>query len=54
MPESVRELYAYNPVKAKALLAEAGYPNGFSFKTQTSAASLDNDLLAQIASYRPV
>jgi len=51
MPESVRELYAYNPAKAKALLAEAGYPNGFSFKTQTSAASLDNDLLAQIAAY---
>jgi len=51
MPESVRELFAYNPAKAKALLAEAGYPNGFSFKTQTSSASLDNDLLAQIAAY---
>ncbi len=51
MPESVRELYVYNPTKAKALLAEAGYPNGFSFKTQTSSASLDNDLLAQIAAY---
>ncbi len=51
MPESVRELYTYNPSKAKALLAEAGYPNGFTFKTQTTAASLDNDLLAQIAAY---
>ena len=51
MPESVRELYVYNPTEAKALLAEAGYPNGFSFKMQTSAASLDHDLLAQVAAY---
>ncbi|MBI2829843.1 MAG: ABC transporter substrate-binding protein, partial [Chloroflexi bacterium] len=29
MPASVKELYSYNPEKAKALLKEAGYPNGF-------------------------
>ncbi|MBI2829969.1 MAG: ABC transporter substrate-binding protein [Chloroflexi bacterium] len=29
MPASVKELYTYNPEKAKALLKEAGYPNGF-------------------------
>ena len=51
MPESVKELFVYNPVKAKALLAEAGYPNGFSFKTQTTSASVDNDLLAMVAAY---
>ncbi|MBI2829668.1 MAG: ABC transporter substrate-binding protein [Chloroflexi bacterium] len=28
-PASVKELYAYNPEKAKVLLKEAGYPNGF-------------------------
>jgi peptide/nickel transport system substrate-binding protein len=34
LPPSVRELYTYNPEKAKKLLAEAGYPNCFSFKAQ--------------------
>ncbi|MFC1864986.1 ABC transporter substrate-binding protein, partial [Chloroflexota bacterium] len=28
-PESVQELFEYNPDKAKQLLAEAGYPDGF-------------------------
>ena len=34
LPPSARELYTYNPEKAKKLLAEAGYPNGFTFKAQ--------------------
>ena len=29
LPESTKTLYTYDPAKAKALLAEAGYPNGF-------------------------
>ncbi|MEK7354541.1 MAG: ABC transporter substrate-binding protein [Chloroflexota bacterium] len=29
MPASVKELYSYNPEKAKRLLTEAGYPQGF-------------------------
>jgi peptide/nickel transport system substrate-binding protein len=51
MPPAVQELYAYDPKKAKALLAEAGYPNGFSFKVQTSTASVEGDLLQMVAAY---
>ena len=29
VPQSVRDLYTYSPDKAKKLLADAGYPNGF-------------------------
>lgn len=44
LPPSARELFTYNPEKAKKLLAEAGYPNGFTFKAQifnTSQEALD-------------
>jgi peptide/nickel transport system substrate-binding protein len=52
MPDSIKELYAYNPAKAKKLLAEAGVPNGFTFKVQVCSCSPDHmDLLPLVAAY---
>ncbi len=52
MPDSVKELFTYNPDKAKALLKEAGFPNGFSFKVQVCSCSPDHmDLLPLVAAY---
>ena len=42
LPESVQELYEYNPDKARQLLAEAGYPDGF--KITLNLQSQDADL----------
>jgi peptide/nickel transport system substrate-binding protein len=52
LPPSVRELYTYNPEKAKKLLAEAGYPNGFTFKAQVSnAGQAGMDIAAMVVAY---
>ena len=52
MPDSVKELFVYNPEKAKKLLAEAGYPKGFSFKVQVCSCSPDHmDLVPLLAAY---
>lgn len=34
MPDSVQQLFTHDPEKARALLAEAGYPDGFEFDAQ--------------------
>jgi len=49
MPKSVQELYGYHPDKARQLLAEAGYPNGF--KTEVVTLVKDVDLLSIIKDY---
>ena len=52
MPDSVKELFTYNPDKARKLLAEAGFPKGFSFKVQVCACSNEHtDLLPLVAAY---
>jgi peptide/nickel transport system substrate-binding protein len=51
LPPSARELFGYNPEKAKKLLAEAGYPNGFSFKAQIFKDQTLLDVAAMVVSY---
>lgn len=41
MPDSVKELYTYNPEKAKQLLKEAGYPNGFKAVATIGSTEVD-------------
>ncbi|MFC2038358.1 ABC transporter substrate-binding protein [Chloroflexota bacterium] len=47
--DSVQELFTYNPEKARELLAEAGYPDGF--KTEMVCSVVDVDLAALVQSY---
>jgi len=49
MSETAQELYEYHPDKAKELLAEAGYPNGF--KTQIDCLNTQVDLVSIIREY---
>ena len=46
LPEGTRELYVYNPDKAKQLLKDAGYPNGFSTSILCYNAAAQVDLLS--------
>jgi peptide/nickel transport system substrate-binding protein len=41
LPEGTKELYAYNPEKAKQLLKDAGFPTGFPAKMAVTSASSD-------------
>ena len=49
LPQSSRELYEYHPDKAKQLLAEAGYPDGFSCKVLCTSGGVD--MLSVIKDY---
>ncbi|UCD09605.1 MAG: hypothetical protein JSU79_02895, partial [Dehalococcoidales bacterium] len=49
MPEEVQMLFDYDPEKAKQLLSEAGYPNGF--KTKITCTAAHADLLSIIKNY---
>ncbi|MBI4188130.1 MAG: ABC transporter substrate-binding protein [Chloroflexi bacterium] len=52
-PEIVQQMYGYNPDKAKKLLADAGYPNGFKMELvtltdYTDQASVIKDHLSKV------
>jgi peptide/nickel transport system substrate-binding protein len=52
MPQSVRELFEYHPEKARRLLAEAGYPDGFEVDIQVCSCSAANlDLIPLLDDY---
>ncbi len=52
LPADVQENFTYNPTKAKQLLADAGYPNGFATElVTTSNSSVSTDLAALVKSY---
>lgn len=52
MPPSVQELFKFDPAKAKKLLAEAGYANGFTFKMQICSCSpVQMELMPLVAAY---
>jgi peptide/nickel transport system substrate-binding protein len=49
LPRAAQDLFIYNPERAKQLLTEAGYPDGF--KTEIACVSTDADYLAIIKEY---
>lgn len=48
--DELKSEYSYNPERAKELLAEAGYPNGFEFSVAL-APNADTDLFVLVQTY---
>ncbi len=49
MPKEVQENFSYNPERARQLLAEAGYPNGFETTIQARSTETDRDVVSFLA-----
>jgi peptide/nickel transport system substrate-binding protein len=50
MPASQKELYTYDVAKAKKLIADAGYPDGFTIEIATNSDATNGDLCAALTS----
>jgi peptide/nickel transport system substrate-binding protein len=48
MPQSTQDLFKYDPTKAKQLLADAGYPNGFKTKITVQGIASQVDPVSAI------
>ena len=48
LPADVQELYAYNPTKAKQLLSDAGFPNGFKTTLTIDSSATASDMAQTI------
>ncbi len=51
LPDAAREIYEYHPDKARELLAEAGYPDGFKTEAIIYPSERDIDLLIIVKEY---
>ena len=49
LPRSTQENFEYNPERARQLLAEAGYPNGFETTIQAYAQEPERDVVSFLA-----
>ena len=49
LPASAQELYTYDPVKAKQMLADAGFPNGFAMNILTRTDSQFPEIAEMLA-----
>jgi len=50
-PQELKDEYSYNPKRAKELLAEAGYPNGFKTNVVAASGGEGQDILEILVSY---